>query len=173
MTLCRSLLFAPANHARRVEKALTLAADAVILDLEDAVAVAEKPAARQAVLAALARPRRCRFYVRVNAMGTEWGYADLVGVVVPGVDGIVLPKLESAPVGKLAERHVPDDHLLPAPCCRNLSLEDGARHPCDILALRTTARIATLACPESRPLRWASVSDLMLAGSPVRALPGR
>jgi fermentation-respiration switch protein FrsA (DUF1100 family) len=96
MTLCRSLLFAPANHARRVEKALTLAADAVILDLEDAVAVAEKPAARQAVLAALARPRRCRFYVRVNAMGTEWGYADLVGVVVPGVDGIVLPKLESA-----------------------------------------------------------------------------
>ena len=96
MTLCRSFLFAPANHARRVEKALTLAADAVILDLEDAVAVAEKPAARQAVVAALARPRRCRLYVRVNAMGTEWGYADLVGVVAAGVDGIVLPKLESA-----------------------------------------------------------------------------
>jgi citrate lyase subunit beta/citryl-CoA lyase len=103
MTLCRSFLFAPANHARRVEKALTLAADAVILDLEDAVAVAEKPAARQAVLAALARPRRCRFYVRVNAMGTEWGYADLVGVVVPGVDGIVLPKLESADEIKAAD----------------------------------------------------------------------
>jgi citrate lyase subunit beta/citryl-CoA lyase len=103
MTLCRSFLFAPGNHARRVEKALTLAADAVILDLEDAVAVAEKPAARQAVLAALARPRRCRFYVRVNAMGTEWGYADLVGVVVPGVDGIVLPKLESADEIKAAD----------------------------------------------------------------------
>ena len=103
MTLCRSFLFAPGNHARRVEKALTLAADAVILDLEDAVAVAEKPAARQAVLAALARPRRCRFYVRVNAMGTEWGYADLVGVVVAGVDGIVLPKLESADEIKAAD----------------------------------------------------------------------
>jgi citrate lyase subunit beta/citryl-CoA lyase len=103
MTLCRSFLFAPANHARRVEKTLTLAADAVILDLEDAVAIAEKPAARQAVLAALARPRRCRFYVRVNAMGTEWGYADLVGVVVPGVDGIVLPKLESADEIKAAD----------------------------------------------------------------------
>jgi citrate lyase subunit beta/citryl-CoA lyase len=103
MTLCRSFLFAPGNHARRVEKALTLAADAVILDLEDAVAVAEKPAARQAVLAALARPRRCRFYVRVNAMGTEWGYADLVGVVVPDVDGIVLPKLESADEIKAAD----------------------------------------------------------------------
>ena len=43
MTALRSLLFAPANHARRVEKALTLGADAVILDLEDAVATARKP----------------------------------------------------------------------------------------------------------------------------------
>ena len=103
MTLCRSFLFAPGNHARRVEKALTLAADAVILDLEDAVAVAEKPAARQAVRAALQRPRRCRGYVRVNAMGTEWGYADLVAMVAPGVDGIVLPKLESADEIKAAD----------------------------------------------------------------------
>ena len=103
MTLCRSFLFAPGNHARRVEKALTLAADAVILDLEDAVAVAEKSAARQAVLAARGRPRRARFYVRVNAMGTEWGYADLVGVVVAGVDGIVLPKVENSDEIKAAD----------------------------------------------------------------------
>lgn len=103
MSLCRSFLFAPGNHARRVEKALTLTADVVILDLEDAVAMAEKPAARQAVRAALARPRRCRGYVRVNAMGTEWGYADLVAMVAPGVDGIVLPKLESADEIKAAD----------------------------------------------------------------------
>lgn len=96
VTLSRSFLFAPGNHARRAEKALTLAADAVILDLEDAVAVAEKPAARQAVVAALARPRRARCYVRVNAMATEWSYADLTAVVAPGLDGIVLPKVESA-----------------------------------------------------------------------------
>ena len=44
----RSFLFAPGNHKRRVEKALTLDADAVILDLEDAVAIAEKPATRVA-----------------------------------------------------------------------------------------------------------------------------
>ena len=43
----RSFLFAPGNHARRVEKALTLPADAVILDLEDAVAISEKPATRE------------------------------------------------------------------------------------------------------------------------------
>src|SRR5271155_2384922 len=49
----RSFLFAPGNHARRVEKALSLDADAVILDLEDAVATAEKRATRDAVIAAL------------------------------------------------------------------------------------------------------------------------
>jgi citrate lyase subunit beta/citryl-CoA lyase len=103
VTLCRSLLFAPGNHARRAEKALTLAADAVILDLEDAVAVAEKPAARDAVVAALARPRRRRCYVRVNAMSTEWSYADLTAVVAPGTDGIVLPKVESADEIKAAD----------------------------------------------------------------------
>ena len=54
----RSFLFAPGNHARRVEKALTLDADAVILDLEDAVATAEKPATRETIAAALERPRR-------------------------------------------------------------------------------------------------------------------
>ena len=50
----RSLLFAPANHPRRVEKALASAADAAILDLEDAVPEAEKPAARGALAAAAA-----------------------------------------------------------------------------------------------------------------------
>ena len=53
MTLNRSFLFAPGNHARRVEKAFTIGADAVILDLEDAVAVAEKAAARPLVAQAL------------------------------------------------------------------------------------------------------------------------
>ena len=96
MPLNRSFLFAPGNHARRVEKAFTLGADAVILDLEDAVAVAEKVAARASVAAALRKPRSCRGYVRVNAMGTPYCYGDLVAVVGEGVDGIVLPKVESA-----------------------------------------------------------------------------
>lgn len=96
MRLCRSFLFAPGNHTRRSEKALGMAVDAVILDLEDAVANSEKPAARQAVLTAATRPRHGRLYVRVNSMHTEWGYADIVAMVAPGIDGIVLPKLESA-----------------------------------------------------------------------------
>jgi citrate lyase subunit beta/citryl-CoA lyase len=103
MSLSRTYLFAPANHARRAEKALGLAADAVILDLEDAVAVAEKPGARAAVLTLRSAPRRPRLYARVNALGTEWGYADLVAMVTQGVDGIVLPKLESADEAKTAD----------------------------------------------------------------------
>jgi citrate lyase subunit beta/citryl-CoA lyase len=92
----RSFLFAPGNHARRVEKALSLDADAVILDLEDAVATSEKPAAREAVAASFVRPRRGLLYVRVNAVDTAFCYGDLVAVVRPGLDGIILPKVESA-----------------------------------------------------------------------------
>jgi len=92
----RSLLFAPGNHARRVEKALSLDADAVILDLEDAVANAEKSATRAMVAAALARPRRGLLFVRVNASDTEFCYGDLLAVVQVGLDGVVLPKAETA-----------------------------------------------------------------------------
>jgi citrate lyase subunit beta/citryl-CoA lyase len=92
----RSLLFAPGNHPRRVEKALSLAADGVILDLEDAVAVAEKAATRDLVVAAFGRPRAPKLYVRVNALSTEWCHGDIVAVVRAGLDGIVLPKVEHA-----------------------------------------------------------------------------
>jgi citrate lyase subunit beta/citryl-CoA lyase len=92
----RSFLFAPGNHARRVEKALSLDADAVILDLEDAVATAEKRATRDAVIAALTRPRRALLYVRVNAVDTEFCYGDFAAIVRPGLDGVILPKVESA-----------------------------------------------------------------------------
>jgi len=92
----RSFLFAPGNHPRRVEKALSLDADAVILDLEDAVAIAEKPATRAAIAAALGRPRAGLLYVRVNAVDTEFCYGDLCAVVQSGLDGIILPKVESA-----------------------------------------------------------------------------
>ena len=61
--MIRSFLFVPANVPRRVEKALTLAADAVIFDLEDSVAVSDKPAARKPAAEALRLPRRCRGYV--------------------------------------------------------------------------------------------------------------
>lgn len=96
MSVFRSFLFAPANHARRREKAFTLGADAVILDLEDACAVSEKAASRAPVAEAMRAARSCLGYVRVNPLSTPFAYGDIVETVQPGLDGIVLPKVESA-----------------------------------------------------------------------------
>ena len=94
--MIRSFLFTPANVPRRVEKALALAADAVILDLEDSVAPADKTPSRKPVLGALGKPRQCLLYVRVNAPATPYCYGDLVETLAPGLDGVVVPKIESA-----------------------------------------------------------------------------
>ena len=92
----RSFLFAPGNVARRVDKAFTLDADAVILDLEDSVALSDKASARKEVAAALGRKGRARVYVRVNAPATPFCYGDLVETVQPGIAGVLVPKIESA-----------------------------------------------------------------------------
>ena len=100
MPAYRSFLFAPGNHARKVEKVFDCGADNVILDLEDAVAKAEKVATRALVVEALKRPRqngayRSGAYIRINAFTTGFCYGDAVAVVGPGLDGIILPMVES------------------------------------------------------------------------------
>jgi len=117
--MIRSFLFTPANVARRVEKALTLEADAVILDLEDSVGASDKAASRQRVVEALARPRRPLAYVRVNAPSTPYCYRDLVETVHKGLDGIVVPKIESA-----ADLHAID--WLVAALERERGIEEGS-----------------------------------------------
>ena len=92
----RTFLCAPGNHPREVEKVFDAGADAVILDLEDAVAISEKAATRSVVVDALQRPRTCRGYVRVNSLDTEFCFGDVEAVVAKGVDGIILPKVERA-----------------------------------------------------------------------------
>lgn len=96
MELIRTFLFTPGNNEIRVEKAYGLGADAVILDLEDAVAVTEKKAARQMVKAILAKPRNAATYVRVNSLPTGFFFGDLMEMIQPGLDGIILPKSETA-----------------------------------------------------------------------------
>ncbi len=92
----RSFLFTPANHPRRVEKVFQVGADAVILDLEDAVAVAEKVKAREDVVAAFTGATgECLHYVRINSVDTVFWQDDLTATVGPWLDGIVLPKVES------------------------------------------------------------------------------
>jgi len=96
MSVFRSFLFAPANHPRRREKAFTLGADAVILDLEDACAISEKAASRAPAAESMRAKAASLGYVRVNPLSTPFAYGDIVETVRPGLDGIVLPKVESA-----------------------------------------------------------------------------
>ena len=84
----RSFLFAPGNHSRRVEKALNLNADVVILDLEDAVALAEKVTTRAIVVEALHGPRKGLGYVRVNAYDTDYCFGDLLVVIADGAHSL-------------------------------------------------------------------------------------
>ena len=96
--ILRSVLFAPANHARHAEKALTGPNDGVILDLEDAVSVDQKPRARMAARDLVQNRIEGGpvVFIRVNALSTSFAYDDLRAVVAAGLDGIVLPKVESA-----------------------------------------------------------------------------
>jgi citrate lyase subunit beta/citryl-CoA lyase len=95
-------MFVPGHRQKMIDKSFGLAnIDAVMLDIEDGVAPSEKDAARREIAAALERvsqnaaahtPAR---YVRINAIGSERMYADLASVIRPGIDGLVLPKVDS------------------------------------------------------------------------------
>jgi (3S)-malyl-CoA thioesterase len=95
----RSVLYIPASRPRAMEKAASLACDAIIFDLEDAVAPAEKADARAALVAELAGRsfgRRLRI-VRINALDTAWGRADAAALADhAGADAILIPKVNRA-----------------------------------------------------------------------------
>jgi citrate lyase beta subunit len=92
----RSMLYMPGSRPRALEKARSLPADALILDLEDAVIPGEKPRARALVAAAVAAGGYGgrALLVRINGLETEWGEADLAAACAAGPDGILLPKVE-------------------------------------------------------------------------------
>jgi citrate lyase subunit beta/citryl-CoA lyase len=89
----RSYLFVPGNRPDRYAKAIAAGADAVIVDLEDAVPPSEKPAAR-AALAAWLSPEH-PVLIRVNGAESQWFREDLALCKTPGVAGVLLPKAES------------------------------------------------------------------------------
>jgi citrate lyase beta subunit len=93
LATARSLLFAPGNDARKLEKALAAGADAVVADLEDAVPAGEKEAARTVARRVLGGAATGSLSaVRVNALGTEYWEADLQAVADLELDVLVLPK---------------------------------------------------------------------------------
>lgn len=96
IALARSILFVPGHRPDRFAKALATGADAVVIDLEDAVPAAEKPAARAAALARPAAPAGIALGIRMNPLPTAEGIADLaalLGATAP--DFLMLPKVEA------------------------------------------------------------------------------
>lgn len=91
-----SMLYVPGGDERKLAKAASLDVPAIIVDLEDAVAASAKAAARGAVAEVLRSGQLDRAWVRVNAAIPSLLYEDLHAVVVPQLDGLVLPKVETA-----------------------------------------------------------------------------
>lgn len=101
----RSVLYMPGANARALEKSRTLPADALIFDLEDAVAPDAKEMAREQIMQAVKQGGygKREILIRTNGLNTPWGYDDLVAVAKAGSDAVLLPKVESAEMVRQAE----------------------------------------------------------------------
>lgn len=98
LKLCRSILFVPGAAQKRIDKAASIPADAIVFDLEDAVSPSEKIGARKRVIAALGSGlfSSKQVIVRVNGISTPWFEEDIKAVLAVGQSAIMLPKCESA-----------------------------------------------------------------------------
>ena len=101
----RSVLYMPGANARALEKSRSLPADALIFDLEDAVAPDAKLTARKQVIQAVEAGGygKREVFIRTNGLNTPWGYDDLVAAAKAGPDAVLLPKVESAEMVRQAE----------------------------------------------------------------------
>lgn len=110
----RSLLFVPGDRPDRMQKARSVDADALILDLEDAVAPQAKSEARKAVAAFLSsRERQMKLFVRVNPLDSGLLDDDLDAILPQKPDGLVLPKAEGAASVQALAAKAPDVPILP------------------------------------------------------------
>lgn len=140
----RSALYMPASNAKAVEKARTLDADVIILDLEDAVAPEMKPSAREAAVAAVKAGGfgRREVVIRCNGLDTPWGADDLKAAAEAGPDAILVPKVNDA-----ADVHAYDVALHAAPVHTKLwtMIETGKAvfHLWEIAGASRTTRLTT------------------------------
>ena len=120
----RSFLFAPGNRPRMLEKVGHCGADAVILDLEDAVPISEKEATRQAVRGAVGAIDTCPVYVRINPLVAAAGFSQPIGEA--DLAAIIRPRLgrHHSAQGGIARRPAPRRHaaaragIATRPCAR-------------------------------------------------------
>ncbi|MDO9173991.1 MAG: aldolase/citrate lyase family protein, partial [Actinomycetota bacterium] len=105
----RSVLYMPAANERALEKAKTIAADAIIFDLEDAVAPDAKEAARANAAAAASSGEygSRELTIRCNGLDTQWGVDDLIAAAHSGASAVVIPKVSSvAALDQVSDRLV-------------------------------------------------------------------
>ena len=102
----RSVLYMPGSNTRALEKGRAIPADALILDLEDAVAPDAKQDARANIVAALGEGGygRREIIVRVNGLDSPWGRDDIAAIAPTAADAILIPKVESADLVQEVER---------------------------------------------------------------------
>ncbi len=161
----RSVLYVPGSNPRALEKARSLAADALILDLEDAVAPPAKEEARRMVLAAISRGGygHRELVIRVNGPSTPWGAADLDAAASSKADAVLLPKVERG-----AEVHSADEVLAAAGAPGRLSVWCMIETPRGVLAApEIAASSPRLACLVSGTNDL--VKDLRARHTPDRA----
>jgi citrate lyase subunit beta/citryl-CoA lyase len=150
MPLLRSMLFTPGNNRHMIYKAGTRGADAIILDLEDAVPMADKDAARVTIRDAIPgiAEHGTVIYIRVNALTTGLTFEDLKWVVQPGIAGIILPKTESAKDVAEAGRVITEQetaHGLPPGSVSVVPLLESARGVLNALEVASAPRVIALA----------------------------
>jgi citrate lyase subunit beta/citryl-CoA lyase len=164
----RSALYMPGSNARAIEKARSLPADAIILDLEDSVAPDLKDAAREQVCAAvLAGGFGAReVVIRTNGMDTEWGKADLAAALRAGPDAILLPKVSTPGDITRAAREL-NDGSTPA----RTRLWAMIETPLGILNVDAIAR--TAADPASRLAVFVMGTNDLAKETRARLIPGR
>ena len=129
----RSVLYIPGSNARALDKARSLPVDAIIFDLEDAVAPDEKAAARKALAEELARGgygARARL-VRVNSFETEWAHEDVAAFVGADIEGLLIPKVDKAADLDAIADAIPDAPLwaMVETCRGVLNAAEIAAHP--------------------------------------------
>jgi len=139
----RSVLYMPASRTSALEKAKSLAADALIFDLEDAVAPDTKETAREQACAAASSGAygKREVVIRANGLATPWGYADIAAAARSGADAVLIPKIESA--GMLAQAgRILDEAGAP----ESMALWAMVETPLAMLQIQDIARSPRLAC---------------------------
>jgi citrate lyase subunit beta/citryl-CoA lyase len=164
----RSILYMPGANARAIEKARTLPADGIIIDLEDAVAPEAKVAARAQTLDAVKSggfgPREV--FIRINGLDTPWGVDDLNAVVQAAPDGVLLPKVSGPEILETIGTRLLDLHAN-----HRIRVWAMMETPIAILRAREIAAVATDS--ETRFAGFVLGTNDLVKESLGRIVPGR